>query len=56
MDINMFADMTPYEFSKKLGLDVPQDGNRIKHTKSVINSVPAALDWREKNVVNTVKD
>lgn len=56
LGVNQFADMTEEEFRSRPGLSMPSDIDlrcKEKHHKGEVREV---LDWREKNVVTSVKN
>ena len=60
MGLNMFSDLTNEEYRQRLGL-IPIEREQLRHTKSysenkVEVSAPTTMDWRDKGVVNGVKD
>ena len=61
MALNMFADMTNEEYKQRLGLKPIEREEHIRHTKSYSENkveveAPTTMDWRDKGVVNGVKD
>ena len=60
ISLNKFAAMTPTEFSSILGFSTVGGVRRpnIQNEKRVTykGDAPDSFDWREKNVVNTIKD
>jgi len=57
LQINEFADISFDEFIGKYG-GLVGDDTRVKNAELVLNvgDVPSTLDWRDKNVVNPVKN
>jgi len=56
LEINEYADMTYSEFIKiRGGLIVENKTNDLPHV-DIVADAPTSLDWREKGVVNPVKD
>lgn len=54
--INRFAALTPTEFKSYLGGKPSVDRRNTKVEEKVIVNAPESLDWRDKNVVNQIKD
>lgn len=53
--MNKFADLTFDEFTD-LYLSAPQDCSATRSPRSVSQSIPSAIDWRDKGVVTPVKN
>lgn len=54
--INKFACYTPAEYKILLGRIQSSQSSRQKITKKIKGDEPDQVDWREKNIVNAVKD
>jgi cathepsin L len=56
LKVNRFADMTHEEYKNMLGFKANNKTVLRPAPVGDISSLPASIDWREKNAVNPVKD
>jgi cathepsin L len=58
MGINQFTDLTPQEFKDQYvgGMKAPLGSYGCKSFSSGASGVPSSIDWRQKGVVNPVRD
>ncbi|XP_053205504.1 procathepsin L-like [Panonychus citri] len=59
MGINAFTDMTFDEFSHQylgLNMSINRAPAPLIHNRNSVSDLPETVDWREKNIVNPIKD